>query len=185
MQSLKEQYLKTAIPALREAFGLKNQHQVPRVLKVVVNAGVGRHIKEAEYADKVSAMLARITGQKPSPRAARKSIAGFKMRAGQIVGLSVTLRGNRMYDFLERLTRLVFPRMRDFRGITDKGFDGRGNFALGMTEVAAFPEAKPEDIELGQGIQIIVATDAKNNEKGKALLTAIGFPFITGKSPLK
>lgn len=181
MSILKEQYKKKIVPDLQAAFGLKNPHQVPVITKVVVNVGVGRHTKEAEYIEKVAGMLTRITGQKASPRASRTSIAGFKMREGQIVGLQVTLRGPRMYDFLERLTGLVFPRMRDFRGISDTGFDGRGNFAIGLTEVAAFPEAKPEDVELGQGLQIIVVTTARTNEKGKALLTAIGFPFIKGK----
>lgn len=180
MTTLKENYKKTIVPALQASLGLKNPHQVPVVTKVIVNAGVGRHAKEAEYLEKVAAMLGRITGQKPAARASRQSIAGFKMREGATVGMQVTLRGQRMYDFLERLTRLVFPRMRDFRGISDKNFDGRGNYALGMPEIAAFPEVKPEDIELGQGMQIIVTTNARTNEKGKALLTAIGFPFITG-----
>lgn len=171
------QYRTVVVPALRKAFGYRNALEAPRVLKVVVQAGVGKRLKEAEHAEKTTAMLTRITGQKAAPRAARQSIAGFKSREGMIVGLQVTLRGPRMYDFLERLLVVVLPRTRDFRGINVDGFDGRGNYSLGFPEVNAFPEATPEDMELAQGVQVTVVTNAKNDQRGEALLRAFGFPF--------
>jgi large subunit ribosomal protein L5 len=178
MTTLKEKYRSEVVPALKESLGYSNLHAVPGVQKVVFNAGVGRHSKEKEYLERVEEMLTHITGQKPARRAARKSIAGFKIREGATVGMQVTLRGQRMYDFLERLTQVVFPRLRDFRGIATKGFDGRGNYTYGFKEVAAFPEATPQDIDLGQGIEMTVVTNAKNNEEAEVLLRAIGFPFI-------
>ncbi len=178
MTTLKQQYKTEIVPSLMEELGYKNINAVPKIEKVVINAGVGKHHKEKDYLDKTEAMLARITGQKPSRRLARKSIAGFKLRDGAVVGMQVTLRGPRMYDFLERLTRVVFPRMRDFRGISKKGFDGRGNYTYGLKEVGAFPEATPQDIDLGQGLQITVSTTAVDNKEGTKLLRAIGFPFI-------
>lgn len=177
MARLFEQYQKEMVPALRKDLGLKNVMQVPRIQKVVVNVGIGKRAKEADHQKKMAALLERITGQKPSPRASRTSIAGFKMREGMVVGLCVTIRGPRMYDFLERLTSVVFPRIRDFRGISVKGFDGRGNYSWGMTEVNAFPEATPEDIELGQPFEITVATNAHTNVAGERLLRALRFPF--------
>lgn len=177
MDRLLKHYRTTIVPALKKEGDFRNTMAVPRIMKVVVQAGVGKRSKEAEHAERVGKMLGRITGQKSAPRAARKSIAGFKMREGMIVGLQVTLRGSRMYDFLERLLATVLPRTRDFRGISVDGFDGRGNYSLGFTEVNAFPEATPEDVELGQGMQITVVTNAKTNARGEALLRALGFPF--------
>jgi len=177
MARLALHYQKEIVPALRRDLGLKNVMQVPRIQKVVVNVGIGKRTKEADHLKKVSELLERITGQKPSPRPSRISIAGFKMREGMVVGVRVTIRGPRMYDFLERLTTMVFPRIRDFRGISVKGFDGRGNYSWGMTEVNAFPEATPEDIELGQPLEITVVTNACTNVAGERLLRALGFPF--------
>lgn len=178
MASLLTKYRTVAVPALRKEFGYASALAVPRVVKVVVQAGVGKRSKDgAEHTERTTQMLARITGQKPAPRAARKSIAGFKMRQGMIVGMQVTLRGPRMYDFLERLLAVVLPRIRDFRGVSAQGFDGRGSYSLGFPEVNAFPEAKPEDIELAQGLQVTVVTNARTNARGEALLRALGFPF--------
>lgn len=178
MASLLTQYRTVTIPALQKEFGYKNVLATPRIVKVVVGAGVGKRSKDgAEHNERTAQLLMRITGQKPALRAARKSIAGFKMRQGMIVGMQVTLRGPRMYDFLERLLAVVLPRTRDFRGISAQGFDGRGNYSLGFSEVNAFPEVKPEDIELAQGLQMTVVTTARTNERGFALLRALGFPF--------
>lgn len=178
MASLLTQYRTVTVPALQKEFGYKNALAVPRIVKVVVGTGVGKRSKEgAEFNERVMQMLGRITGQKPAIRAARKSIAGFKMREGMTVGMQITLRGPRMYDFLERLLIVVLPRTRDFRGISAQGFDGRGNYSLGFSEVNAFPEVNAEDIELGQGLQMTVATTARTNERGFALLRALGFPF--------
>ncbi|MEK7481513.1 MAG: 50S ribosomal protein L5 [Patescibacteria group bacterium] len=178
MAVLLSHYRTAVIPALQKEFGYSNALAVPRVLKVIVQAGVGKRSKDgAEHNERTMQLLARITGQKPAPRAARKSIAGFKMREGMIVGMQVTLRGARMYDFLERLLTVVLPRTRDFHGVSAQGFDGRGNYSLGFPEVNAFPEVNPEDIELGQGLQITVTTNARTNARGVALLKALGFPF--------
>lgn len=177
MARLSEYYKKEVVPILKRDLGLKNVMQVPRVQKVVVNVGIGKRSKEADHQKKVGALLERIVGQKPSPRPSRISIAGFKMREGSVVGMRVTVRGPRMYDFLERLTTVVFPRMRDFRGISVKGFDGRGNYSWGMTEVNAFSEATQEDIELGQPLEITVVTSAGSNVAGERLLRGLGFPF--------
>lgn len=178
MAVLLSQYRTVTVPALQKEFGYRNALAVPRVVKVVVQAGVGKRSKDgAEHNERTMQMLARITGQKPAPRASRKSIAGFKMREGTIVGIQVTLRGSRMYDFLERLLTVVMPRTRDFHGVSVQGFDGRGNYSLGFQEVNAFPEVKPEDIELGQGLQVTVVTNARTNARGAALLRALGFPF--------
>ncbi len=180
MEQLLTHYRTTVVPALKKEGGFSNTMAVPRIMKVVVQAGVGKRSKETEHVEKTAALLKRITGQKAAPRASRLSIAGFKMREGMIVGLQVTLRGPRMYDFLERLLAVVLPRTRDFRGISVDGFDGRGNYSLGFTEVNAFPEATPEDMELGQGMQITVVTNAQTNARGEALLRAMGFPFRDG-----
>jgi len=177
MTTLKEKYRREIVPALQKDLGYKNIHAVPKVIKVVVNTGVGRHSKEKDYLKKTEEMLAHITGQKPAKRAARKSIAGFKIREGAPIGMQVTIRGNRMYDFLERLTAMVFPRLRDFRGISTKGFDGRGNYTIGLPDVSAFPEATPADSDLGQGIEVTVVTNAKDDAESEALLRVLGFPF--------
>lgn len=170
-------YKKTVVPALQKELGLANVMQVPRITKVVVNAGIGRFIKEANYIENVEKTLGRITGQKPVRTKAKKAISNFKIRQNQEIGVMVTLRGPRMYDFLEKLIKVTFPRVRDFHGISDKAFDRQGNFTIGFKENVAFPEVKMEDIEKVHGLQIIVNTTAKNKAEGKALLTHMGFPF--------
>lgn len=170
-------YKKEIVPALQKELGLKNVMQVPRVTKVVLNAGIGRFIKEANFIDNVEKTLSKITGQKPVRTKAKKAISNFKIRQGQEIGVMVTLRGPRMYHFLEKLLRVTFPRVRDFHGIPPKAFDGQGNYTIGFKENVAFPEVKMEEIEKIHGLQVIVNTTAKNAATGKALLTHLGFPF--------
>jgi len=165
------------VPAIQKELGLKNVMQVPKVTKVVLNAGIGRFIKEANFIDNVEKTLTKITGQKPIRTKAKKAISNFKIREGQEIGVMVTLRGPRMYDFLEKLVKVTFPRVRDFHGISDKAFDGQGNFTIGFKENVAFPEVKMEEIDKIHGLQIIVNTTAKNKVAGKSLLTHLGFPF--------
>ncbi|MFA6106002.1 MAG: 50S ribosomal protein L5 [Patescibacteria group bacterium] len=178
MKSLYEQYKKVMVPALMKELGFKNVNQVPKVMKVVVNAGIGRFIKEANFIENVEKNITRITGQKPIRTKAKKAISNFKIREGQEIGVTVTLRGVRMYQFLERLTRITFPRVRDFHGISDKGFDRQGNYTFGFKENVAFPEIKMDEIDKIHGLQIIVNTNAKNKTEGRALLSHLGFPFI-------
>ncbi len=177
MQRLKEKYHKEVRPALKKKFALENSMAVPKVLKVVINAGVGKTLKDPKYLDAIIADLKTITGQQPVKTIARKSIAGFKIREGQVIGVTVTLRGQRMYDFLDKLVNITLPRVRDFRGISAKGFDGRGNYNLGIKEQLVFPEISEESIEHTFGFEISVATNAGNNERGKELLKSLGFPF--------
>lgn len=176
--TLYEQYKKEVVPALKKEFGYKNVMQVPRITKVVINSGVGRFVKEAGYIDNVEKTLSKISGQKPVRTKARDSISNFKIREGMEIGVVVTLRGPKMYHFLEKLVRVTFPRVRDFRGITDKAFDRQGNYTIGLKENVAFPEVKSGDVEKIHGLQIIINTTAKNKQEGKALLTHLGFPFV-------
>ncbi len=176
--TLYEKYKKEVVPALKQEFGLKNVMQVPRITKVVINSGVGRFVKEAGYIDNVEKTLSRITGQKPVRTKARDSISNFKIREGMEIGVVVTLRGPKMYQFLEKLVRVTFPRVRDFRGIIDKAFDRQGNYTIGLKENVAFPEIKSGDVDKIHGLQIIINTTAKNKQEGKALLTHLGFPFV-------
>ena len=178
MASLYEQYKKEVVPALQKELGLKNVNQVPRIKKVVVNAGIGRFVKEANFIDNVEKNIVRITGQKPIRTRAKKAISNFKIREGQEIGVTVTLRGVRMYNFLERLIKVTFPRVRDFHGISDKGFDKQGNYTYGFKENVAFPEIKMDELDKIHGLQIIVNTTAKNKVEGRALLSHLGFPFI-------
>lgn len=166
------------MPALKEKFGLKNPMAVPKIVKTVVNVGVGKTLKDPKYLDSIIADLKSVTGQQPVKTSARKSIAGFKIREGQVVGVSVTLRGQRMFDFLEKLINVALPRVRDFRGISAKGFDGRGNYNLGLKEQLVFPEISEESIEHVFGLEISVVTSAGTDEKGKELLKSLGFPFM-------
>src|SRR3990167_1792714 len=175
--SLYQTYKKSVVPAIQKELGLKNVMQVPKVTKVVLNAGIGRFIKEANFIDNVEKTLTKITGQKPIRTKAKKAISNFKIREGQEIGVMVTLRGPRMYDFLEKLVKITFPRVRDFHGISDKAFDGQGNFTIGFKENVAFPEVKMEEIDKIHGLQIIVNTTAKNKVAGKSLLTHLVFPF--------
>lgn len=157
--------------------GYKNIHEVPKITKVVINAGIGRFIKEPHFIENVEKVLTNITGQKAVRTKAKQSISNFKIREGQEIGVMVTLRGPRMYDFLEKLLRVTFPRVRDFHGISDKAFDNQGNYTIGFKENVAFPEVKMEELDKVHGLQIIVATTAKNKNEGKVLLTHLGFPF--------
>lgn len=175
--TLKEHYQKNVIPKLKEKFGYKNIMAVPRVKKVVVNIGIPSSQKDTKIIENVQETLRLITGQNPVARKARKSIASFKIRQGQDIGFMVTLRGNRMYDFLERLTKLTFARIRDFRGLNPNSFDANGNWSMGFRESVAFPEAAAGDTARQHGLEIVVVTTAKNKEEGLELLKGIGFPF--------
>lgn len=177
MESLYKQYKTTVATALKKELNLPNLMQLPKITKVVINSGVGRFIKDTSYLENVEKTLARISGQKPMRTKSKKSISNFKIRAGQEIGVMVTLRGKRMYDFLEKLLWTTFPRVRDFRGLPEKAFDGQGNYTIGFKENVAFPEVKIEEIEKMHGLQLIICTTAKNPAAGKALLQAIGFPF--------
>ncbi|MEK7212827.1 MAG: 50S ribosomal protein L5 [Patescibacteria group bacterium] len=176
--NLYEKYKKEVAPALQKELGFKNVMQVPKISKVVLNCGVGRFVKETGFIDNVEKTLNKITGQKPIRTKAKKAISNFKIRQGMEIGVVVTLHGERMYHFLEKLLNVTFPRTRDFHGISDQGFDGRGNFTIGFKENVAFPEVKSGEIDKIHGLQIIVNTTAKNKVQGKALLTALGFPFV-------
>lgn len=176
--NLQEKYNKEVAPALKKLFGYVNVMQVPKITKVLVNAGVGRFVKETGFIDNVEKTLSRITGQKPVRTKAKQSISNFKIREGMEIGVVVTLRGPKMYHFLEKLVRVSFPRTRDFRGISDKGFDRQGNFTIGFKENLSFPEIKSGDVDKIHGLQVIINTTAKNKEEGKALLTHLGFPFV-------
>ncbi len=177
MKSLYEMYKKEIVPAIQKELGLKNVMQVPKITKVVINAGIGRFVKEANFIDNVEKTLTKITGQKPVRTKAKKAISNFKIRQGQEIGVVVTLRGPRMYHFLEKLLRVTFPRVRDFHGISDKAFDRQGNFTIGFKENIAFPEVKLEEIEKIHGLQVVINTTAKDKVAGRALLTHLGFPF--------
>jgi len=174
---LQERYKKEILPNLQKEFGIKNVLATPSMVKVVLNVGVGRQTKEQAFIDNVEKTLTRITGQRPVKTKARKSIASFKVREGQIIGLKVTLRGQRMYDFVEKLVSVSFPRIRDFRGISDKMIDKQGNLTIGFKEHTAFPEVKAEEIDNVHGLEICINTTAKNRETGLALFKQLGFPF--------
>lgn len=176
MQKLKEQFVSEIAPKLRQDFNLTNVHETPRVVKVTLNAGFGKG-KDAKFADVVAETLRRITGQQPMKTKARKSIAGFKIREGMVVGVSVTLRGDKMWHFVEKLSRIAFARIRDFRGIPEASVDRDGNFNFGLTEHTAFPEIPPDEVESLHGLQITITTTAKNHAEGVALFKALGFPF--------
>lgn len=177
--NLYEKYKKEVVPALQKELGFKNVMQVPKIQKVVLNAGIGRFVKEARYIDNVESTLSKITGQKPMRTKAKKSISNFKIREGMEIGVAVTLRGTKMYQFLEKLVSITLPRVRDFRGLSEKSFDRNGNYTVGFKENLAFPEIKAEELEKIHGLQIIINTNAKNKAEGKALLTHLGFPFVT------
>ena len=177
MTRLKEKYQKEVVPALTKEFGYKNIMAVPRIHKVVVNMGLGEATSNAKLVDVGADELARITGQKPVTRRAKKSIAAFKVRKGQPVGTSVTLRGERMYEFLDRLMAIALPRVRDFRGVSPKGFDGRGNFTLGLKDQLLFPEIDYMKVDKARGMNVSVVTTAKTDEEARKLLQFIGMPF--------
>ena len=174
---MKQRFNEELVPALKEQLGLANIMQVPRFEKVVVNMGVGDAVKDGRMLDAALADLEVITGQKPVVTKARKSIAGFKLREGQSIGAKVTLRGDRMWEFLDRLVTLALPRIRDFRGLDPNAFDGHGNYTLGVTEQLIFPEIDYDKVLKVRGMDITVVTTAQNDDDGRALLMALGFPF--------
>ena len=174
---LKERYNSELVPALKDELGLSNVMQVPRPQKVVVNMGVGDAPKDAKLLEGAIKDLTTISGQKPMMRRARKSIATFKIRQGMPIGASVTLRGDRMWEFIDRLKSIVLPRIRDFRGLDPKSFDGRGNYTFGVTEQLVFPEIDYDDIDATRGMDITIVTSAKSDEEGRALLRALGMPI--------
>ena len=177
MARLKERYREEVVPTLREKFGYENVMQVPRLEKIVVNMGVGEAAQNSRALDGAMDDLARITGQKPQLRRARKSIAGFKIREGMPVGARTTLRGERMWEFLDRLISIALPRVRDFRGINPRSFDGQGNFALGLREQLIFPEISYDAVEATRGLDVAVVTTAKTDEESRELLRLLGMPF--------
>jgi large subunit ribosomal protein L5 len=177
MARLKDKYREEVVPQLREQFGYDNPMQVPRVTKVTLNMGVGEAKTNAKLLDDAVAELALISGQKPVITRARKSIAGFKVREGMSIGAKVTLRGDRMYEMIDRLVSIALPRIRDFRGIDPGQFDGRGNFAMGIREQTIFPEIDYDKVERTQGLNVVIATTAKTDDEGRALLAKLGMPF--------
>jgi large subunit ribosomal protein L5 len=174
---LKDKYKKEIVPALQKEFGYKNEMLVPHLTKVVLNVGFGKHSKDKEMIESVGQTLNKITGQRPVFTKAKKSVSAFKIREGMVIGAMVTLRDKRMYDFVEKLVNITFPRVRDFRGLNDKAVDKTGNLTVGFKENVAFPEIKPEDSGTIHGLEVIVATTAKNRAEGLALFTLLGFPF--------
>ncbi len=174
---LKTKYRNEIAKTLTEAHGYTNVHQVPGLVKIVVNMGVGEAARDGKIIDGAIADLTKITGQKPQVTKARKSIAQFKLREGQPIGAHVTLRGDRMWEFLDRLLSLALPRIRDFRGLSDKQFDGGGNYTFGLTEQSVFHEIDQDKIDRVRGMDITVVTTAKTDEEGRALLRQLGFPF--------
>ncbi|MCL5677368.1 MAG: 50S ribosomal protein L5 [Firmicutes bacterium] len=177
MARAKERFANEVAPAMQKRFGYKNVMQIPRLEKIVVNMGVGDNIQNAKAMDAAVADLTTITGQKPVVTKAKKSIANFKVRAGMSIGTKVTLRGERMYDFFDRLVNVALPRVRDFRGISPKSFDGRGNYALGLKEQLIFPEIDYDKVEKVRGMDVIIVTSAKTDEEAKELLKLMGMPF--------
>lgn len=177
MIRLKEKYQKETIKVLREKFGYKNIHQVPKLLKVVINIGVGRNAKEQSFIDAAEKSLERISGQKPVRAKAKKSISAFKIREGMVVGLKVTLRGSRMYDFVEKLINISFPRIRDFRGLNETMVDRTGHLTIGFREHIAFPEIKADEIENMHGLEVSLTTSARSRTEGLELFRQLGFPF--------
>ncbi len=179
---LKQKYRAEIADQLKKDFGFTNVHQVPGLVKVVVNTGVGEAARDGKIIDGAVKDLTAITGQKPQVTNARKSIAQFKLREGQPIGAHVTLRGDRAWEFLDRLVTLALPRIRDFRGLSDKQFDGRGNYTFGLTEQSMFHEIDQDKIDRVRGFDITVVTTAKNDDEGRALLKALGFPFRTAEN---
>lgn len=174
---LKQRFREEFLPRLQQELGYANPNQVPRLEKIVVNMGVGEAAREAKALDGAVSDLTTITGQKPLVTKAKKSIAGFKLRAGMSIGAKVTLRGDRMWEFLDRLLATALPRIRDFRGLNPDAFDGRGNYTIGLTEQLVFPEIDYDKIDAVRGMDITVVTTARSDDEGRALLRALGFPL--------
>ena len=174
---MKELYRQTVVPALIQQFSYRNPMQVPRLDKVVLNVGMGEAISNAKLLDSAVNEMALITGQRPVITRAKKSISGFKLREGMAIGCKVTLRGDRMYEFLDRFFNMALPRIRDFKGVSPKSFDGRGNFSMGLKEQLLFPEIRYDDVAVTHGMDIAIATTARTNAEGQALLHMLGMPF--------
>ena len=174
---LKSRYRSEIAPALKTQFGFKNPMQIPTLVKIVVNMGVGDAARDSKLIEGAVRDLTIITGQKPQVTKSRKSIAQFKLREGQPIGAHVTIRGDRMWEFADRLLSISLPRIRDFRGLSPKQFDGKGNYTFGLTEQVVFPEIEQDKVDRPRGMDITVVTTAKNDEEGRALLKLLGFPF--------
>jgi large subunit ribosomal protein L5 len=177
MNRVRERYLKDVVPALKKEFGYANVMAIPKISKIVINMGLGEATSNAKIVDVASDELSRIAGQKSTVRRAKKSIAAFKVREGMAVGAMVTLRGERMYEFLDRLVSVALPRVRDFKGISGKGFDGRGNYTLGLRDQILFPEIDYMKVDKARGMNVSVVTTAKTDEEARKLLQLIGLPF--------
>jgi large subunit ribosomal protein L5 len=175
-------YKSDVIPKLQAEFGYTNPHAVPAIRQVTLNVGLGKGIKDAKFLETAERTLRRITGQQPVKTKARKSISNFKIRQNMVIGMKVTLRGKRMWDFLEKMIKVSLPRIRDFRGISPTAFDERGNYSLGITEHIAFPEIGTDEIELIHGLQVTIGSTATSVAEGRALLTHLGFPFRDAKN---
>ncbi|MEM8696572.1 MAG: 50S ribosomal protein L5 [Pseudomonadota bacterium] len=174
---MRTEYKDRIVKAMTEKFGYKNHMQVPRLEKVVINMGVGKAVDDKKRVQKAAEEMEKIAGQKPVITLAKQSIAGFKLREGMPIGCKVTLRGDRMFEFVDRLTTIAMPRIRDFRGLNPKSFDGRGNFAMGLKEQMVFPEIKYDDVDEVRGMDVIVATTATTDEEARELLRLFNFPF--------
>ena len=177
MNRMQEKYNNEVVPALRKAFDLKNVMQVPRIEKVVVNIGMGEAMDNPKALEAAVSDLTIITGQKPVMTKARKSIANFKLREGRLIGTKVTLRGDRMWAFLDRLLNIALPRVRDFRGVSGNAFDGRGNYTLGLRDQLIFPEIEYDKIDKLRGMEVTIVTTAKNDDQARAMLQLLGMPF--------
>jgi large subunit ribosomal protein L5 len=177
MTRLREKYEKEVAPMMIKKFGYKNKMAVPKMVKVVLNVGLSQGLKDAKIIDVAEQTLVRITGQKPVKTKAKKSISAFKIRKGMIVGMKVTLRKDRMYDFVDKLINVSMARIRDFRGLSPESMDRQGNFSIGLKENIMFPEIRPDEIEKIHGLEITINTNAKSKEEGLELLTLLGFPF--------
>jgi len=177
MMGYKEKYLRECVPALKERFGYKNRNEVPVIEKIVINTSIKEGAHDPKILDSAAADIAAITGQKPVITRAKKAIANFKLRAGLPLGCMVTLRGNKMYEFLNRLVNIALPRVRDFKGVSPSGFDGRGNYTLGLTEQTIFPEINYDKVEKVFGMNVTFVTTAKTDEEGLLLLEKMGVPF--------
>ena len=179
MARMKDKYREEVAPALQERFNIENVMRIPKIEKIVVNMGVGEAVANSKAMDGAMEDLQKITGQKPQLRRARKSIAGFKIRDGMPVGAKVTLRGERMWEFLDRLISIALPRVRDFRGVSPTGFDGRGNYALGLREQLIFPEISYDEVDATRGLDVAVVTTAETDDEARELLRLLGMPFRT------
>ncbi len=177
MARLYDRYRNDVMPALKQDLGRENVHSIPRIEKVIVSMGIGRAVQDKKFLEPASKELAQITGQKPVICKARKSVSNFKLRKGNPIGLKVTLRRDRMYEFLDRLISVAIPRVRDFRGLDPKSFDGRGNYSMGLSEQTVFPEIDPNKVESQQGMNITIVTTAQNDAECRQLLSMMGMPF--------